>query len=46
MAQKFSLVAQIEEVERELAMRRRVYAERVASHKMKEGAAEYHTLRM
>lgn len=39
---KPSLQAQIAEVERELAMRKNVYAQRVASQKMKQAEADLH----
>lgn len=40
---KYSLIAQIAEVKRELAMRDGVYPGRVAAGKMREGEAEMHT---
>jgi len=39
---KFSLTAQITEVKRELALRKNVYAQRVAGHKMKQAEADMH----
>lgn len=41
-----SLTAQIQEVDRELAMRRRVYPHRVASRRMRESEADEHCLRL
>jgi hypothetical protein len=41
-----SLNQQIEEVERELSLRRRVYASQVASGKMRQSVAELHMQRM
>jgi hypothetical protein len=43
---KFSLEAQISEVDRELAMREKVYPGWVKSRKMREQEAEYHLNRM
>lgn len=43
---KLSLHAQIEEVEREIALRKSVYPRLVASGKMRESVAELHTQRM
>lgn len=41
-----SLSQQIEEVDRELALRKNVYARNVASGKMRQSIADYHTNRM
>lgn len=41
-----SLSAQIEEVQHELDLRKRVYASRVRSGKMRQGLADEHMLRM
>ncbi|MES2694175.1 MAG: hypothetical protein V4773_11935 [Verrucomicrobiota bacterium] len=46
MAQKFTLEAQIEEVELELGKRDTVYARLVATHKMKGGESDYRKARM
>jgi hypothetical protein len=46
MTTKFSLGAQIEEVEYELKMRHDVYERRVAAHKMKQSLADLHIARM
>lgn len=43
---KFSIQAQISEVERELALRRGVYPRLVSSKKMKEAEADYHMERL
>lgn len=45
-AVKFSLAQQIEEVERELLLRRRVYQHQVASGKMRQSIADFHLGRM
>jgi len=39
---EFSLAAQIAEVEREIKMRRDVYARQVANGKMRQSIADYH----
>lgn len=39
----FSLQAQIAEVEREISLRSRVYPRLIATRKMRESEAEYHT---
>ena len=41
-----SLAQQIEEVEREIALRERVYPHQVASGKMRQSVADYHLDRM
>lgn len=46
MTDRFSLAQQIEEVERELTLRSRVYPGFVASGKMKQSLADYHMSRM
>jgi hypothetical protein len=43
---KFSLAHQIEEVEREIALRKSVYAALVASGKMRQSIAEFHLQRL
>lgn len=43
---KFSLAQQIEEVQREITLRGRVYPHQVASGKMKQSIADYHMGRM
>ena len=43
---KFSIGAQIEEVERELGERKRVYANLVASRKMRQSIADFQMARM
>ena len=43
---KFSLRAQLEEVERELTLRQRVYAHQVAVGKMRISVADYHMARL
>lgn len=43
---KFSLGQQLEEVERELALRKRVYPSMVARGQMRESLADYHVARM
>lgn len=42
----FSIDAQIEEVERELRLRREVYPRQVANGRMRQSIAEYHIGRM
>jgi hypothetical protein len=42
----FSIEAQIEEVEREIKLRRKVYPHQVATHRMREAVADYHMRRM
>jgi hypothetical protein len=46
MRPRRSLTAQLQEVERELAMRARVYPQRVAARRMREGEADEHCLRL
>ncbi|WP_186390379.1 hypothetical protein [Stappia sp. TSB10P1A] len=46
MARRRTLTAQIQEVERELAMRRRVYPGLVSQRRMREGEAAEHVLRL
>lgn len=41
-----SLAQQIEEVEREIALRKRVYPHQVSSGKMRQSVADYHLGRM
>lgn len=41
-AKKYSLVAQITEINRELALRERVYPSQVTSGRMRQSEAEYH----
>jgi hypothetical protein len=43
---KFSLRAQLEEVDRELVLRERVYAHQVSVGKMRVSVAEYHMERL
>jgi hypothetical protein len=43
---KFSIDAQIEEVEREIRLRREVYPRQVANGRMRQSVAEYHLNRM
>jgi hypothetical protein len=43
---KISLRAQLEEVERELKLRQRVYAHQISVGKMRMSVAEYHMLRL
>jgi hypothetical protein len=43
---KFSLRAQLEEVDRELKLRERVYAHQVSVGKMRVSVAEYHMERL
>lgn len=43
---EFSLAMQLEEVERELTLRKRVYSHQVASGKMRQSVADYHMGRM
>lgn len=43
---KFSLTAQIEEIDRELELRRRVYPSQVKSRAMTQGAADFHMARL
>ena len=43
---KFSIPQQIEEIEREIMLRGRVYPHQVASGKMKQSIADYHMGRM
>ncbi len=43
---KFSISQQIEEVEREIALRRDVYARSVAAGRMRQSVADYHLGRM
>lgn len=42
----FSINQQIEEVEREIALRERVYPHQIASGKMRQSIADYHMNRM
>ncbi len=42
----FSLQAQLEEVEREIVLRERVYPNQVRMQKMRQGIADYHMGRM
>ena len=42
----FSLGQQIEEIEREIRLRREVYPRMVAKGRMKQSAADYHLARM
>jgi hypothetical protein len=44
--ERFSLSQQIEEVKREIAMRKRVYPSFVIRHKMTQTKAEFHISRM
>lgn len=43
---QFSLEQQLEEVEREIALRNRVYPTMIAKGRMRESVAQYHTGRM
>ena len=43
---KFSLLQQLEEVERELSYRAKVYPNLVRRRQLRESQAEYHTQRM
>lgn len=43
---KFSLQAQLEEVDRELALRKRVYPHQVSTGKMRQSIADFHMDRM
>jgi hypothetical protein len=43
---EFSLAQQIEEVERELRLRRGVYEHQIATGKMRKSVADYHMGRM
>jgi hypothetical protein len=43
---KISLRAQLEEVDRELKLRKRVYAHQIYTGKMRVSVAEYHMLRL
>jgi hypothetical protein len=43
---KFSLSQQLEEVERELALRAKVYPRMVAKGQIRQSEADYHTQRM
>jgi len=45
-APKFSLAQQIEEVDRELALRAKVYPNQVRSGAMRQSVADYHLARM
>lgn len=42
----FSIAQQIEEVERELALRRGVYPRMVLTHKMRQSVADFHMTRL
>lgn len=46
MNNEFSLEAQIEEVERELEMRKRVYPRMIASRSLRQAQGEYYSARM
>ncbi len=46
MSRRRTLTAQIHEVERELAMRRRVYPGLVSQRRMRQGEADEHLLRL
>jgi hypothetical protein len=46
MTRRRTLTAQIQEVERELAMRRRVYPGLVSQRRMRQGEADEHILRL
>jgi hypothetical protein len=46
MTRRRTLTAQIQEVERELAMRRRVYPGLVSQRRMRQGEADEHLLRL
>jgi hypothetical protein len=46
MTRRRTLTAQIQEVERELAMRRRVYPNEVSRRRMRESEADEHLLRL
>jgi hypothetical protein len=43
---KISLRAQLEEVDRELTLRQRVYSHQISVGKMRASVAEYHMLRL
>jgi hypothetical protein len=45
-AMNFSIDAQIEEVEREIKLRERVYPHQVATGRMRQSIADYHMERM
>lgn len=46
MNNDFSLEAQVEEVERELEMRKKVYPRMIVSHSLRQGQADYYVARM
>ena len=46
MNNDFSLEAQIEEVEREIEMRKRVYPRMIVARSLKQGQADYYVARM
>jgi hypothetical protein len=42
----FSVAQQLEEIERELALRRNVYPRMVVTHKMRQSVADFHMARL
>lgn len=46
MSNDFSLEAQVEEVERELEMRKRVYPRMIVARSLRQGQADYYITRM